>query len=76
MQVMELIFIVVYWFFLNSINIKIIKIINFENNKVVSELKDHGMDGIICIKKIFHPIYGESLLSACCSQKIKLWIAA
>jgi len=55
---------------------KSIKIINFENNKVVSELKGHDMDGIICIKKIFHPIYGESLLSACHSQKIKLWITA
>lgn len=31
-------------------------------------------DKLVCIKKINHPIYGESLLSAANDNKIKLWI--
>ena len=31
-------------------------------------------DELVCIKKINHPIYGESLLSAGEDKAIKLWI--
>ena len=31
-------------------------------------------DELVCIKKINHPIYGESLLSAGNDKAIKLWI--
>ena len=50
-----------------------IKIIDLQKEEVVSDIKGHK-NGVICIKKINHPKYGESLLSACNDKTIKLWI--
>ena len=34
---------------------------------------DHEDEDLISIKKVYHPIYGESLLSADRDKVIKLW---
>ena len=34
---------------------------------------DNITDKVVCIKKIYHPIYGESLLSGARDNTIKLW---
>ena len=52
---------------------KSFKIIDLEENKIISDIKGQLTKGVICIKKINHPIYGESLLSAGFDKIIKLW---
>ena len=54
-------------------NNKSFKIIDLEENKVVSEINGQHTDRIVCIKKIYHPVYGESLLSTGRDKTIKLW---
>ena len=49
------------------------KIINLENELIKDKVYEEDDMGTICIKKIYHPEYGESLLTASLSQKIKLW---
>ena len=51
---------------------KCFKIINLEN-EVIKNIEKQHTDGVICIKKIYHPKYGESLLSAANDQTIKIW---
>ena len=46
------------------------EIIDIENHKIISKIENK--DGFRCIKKIYHPIYGESLLTSG-NNKIKLW---
>jgi len=53
-------------------NNKCFKIINIEN-KIIKDIEKQNNDKVICIKKIYHPKYGESLLSALCDNTIKLW---
>ena len=52
---------------------KSFKIIDLDENKIVSDVGQKHTDKVICIKKINHPIYGESLLSAGNDKTIKLW---
>ena len=52
---------------------KSFKIIDIEEQNVISEKKKCHQKEIKCIKKINHPIYGESLLSAARDKIIKLW---
>ena len=54
-------------------NNKTFKIIDIENN-LINNINPEHKDKIVCIKKINHPIYGESLLSAGYDKTIKLWI--
>ena len=49
-----------------------IKIINLEN-EVIKDISNNVNKEVICIKKIYHPKYGESLLSAGEDNTIKLW---
>ena len=51
---------------------KLIKIIDVEND-IITDIKSDHTDRLPCIKKINHPIYGESLLSAANDNMIKLW---
>ena len=51
---------------------KCFKIIDLTIKKVISKIKLSA--GIRCIKKIYHPIYGESLLSVSDDGYIKLWV--
>ena len=47
------------------------KIIDIDLGEVISFYKHN--DGVVSIKKLVHPIYGESLLSAARDNKIRLW---
>ena len=53
-------------------NNKSLKIIDMDNNSIVDFGTTHTND-LNCIKKINHPIYGESLLTAAEDNKITLW---
>ena len=52
---------------------KSFKIIDRKENKVVSNITGQHYGHITCVKKIIHPIYGESLLTAGDDVAIKLW---
>ena len=54
-------------------NNKLFKIIDIDKNSI-HDIKIEHKDKLACIKKINHPIYGESLLSAGEDKIIKLWI--
>ena len=52
------------------------KVFDLQQNKFISKIKDKKSDKsdkIRCIKKIYHPIYGESLLIMNYENTIKLW---
>ena len=49
------------------------KIIDFEQDKIISDIGGQHKGYVTSIKKINHPVYGESLLSAGCDKTIKLW---
>ena len=50
------------------------KIIDLEENKIICDINGQHADEVVCIKKLYHPLYGESLLSAANDNTIKLWI--
>ena len=50
-----------------------LKILNIEKGVIISNIISQHENGIICIKKIEHPIYGESLLSSGQDGYLKLW---
>ena len=56
----------------SDVNNKSFKIIDIENNSIY-DIKNEHNDLLYCVKKINHPIYGESLLSAGDDKIIKLW---
>ena len=60
-----------------------IKVINLENGNIIESLKTHEYDDnddtggkeILTLKRIFHPQYGEMLLSQSCGEdQIKFWL--
>ena len=53
-------------------NNKSFKIIDIDNNSIYNINPEHK-DKLACVKKINHPKYGESLLSAAIDKTIKLW---
>ena len=55
-------------------NNKSFKIIDAEENKMICDINGQHTDQLVSIKKIYHPLYGESLLSAADDNNIKLWI--
>ena len=56
-----------------DVNNKSFKIIDLEENKILSDIGGQHTNKVICIKKIYHAIYGESLLSQDYDGHIKLW---
>jgi hypothetical protein len=52
---------------------KSFKIIDMENYKIISNFTGEHTETVLCVKKIYHPIYGESLLSFAEDKTIKLW---
>ena len=53
---------------------KSLKIIDRENDYSINDINtDHEDEDLISIKKVYHPSYGESLLSAGRDKVIKLW---
>ena len=55
-----------------DINSRSFKIIEIENNSIY-DIKNDNKHKLYCIKKVNHPIYGESLLSVTNDKVIKLW---
>ena len=55
-------------------NNKSFKIIDLEIYKVITEIKHIENFEIKSVKKVYHPIFGESLLSCDKKGNIKLWI--
>ena len=53
---------------------KSFKIIDLEENKIICDINGQHTDEVLCIKKVYHPLYGESLLSGARDNSIKLWI--
>ena len=49
------------------------KIIDIEKGKIVKDISGQHTDKVPCVKKIYHPLYGESLLTAGQDNTIKLW---
>jgi len=56
-----------------DVNNKSFKIIDLDENKIISDIGGQHKTDLVCIKKIYHPIYGESLLSCGEDNYIKLW---
>ena len=52
---------------------KSFKIIDLDENKIISNIGGQHKGFVKCIKKIYHPIYGESLLSCGEDKCIKFW---
>ena len=52
---------------------KSFKVIDLINYKVISEIKGQHTDNLISVKKIYHPIYGELLISGGIDKTLKLW---
>ena len=44
-----------------------------EDSNIICDINGQHNSEIVCIKKIYHPLYGESLLSASKDKTIKLW---
>ena len=55
------------------VNNKSFKIIDLKENKIISDIGGQHTKKVYSIKKINHPIYGESLLSISEDKTIKLW---
>jgi len=51
---------------------KCFKIINLENG-IIKDIEKQHTNYVLCIKKIYHPKYGQSLLTAAIDKTIKLW---
>ena len=54
-------------------NNKSVIIVDLENDEIISIYNVQHTKEVKCIKKINHPIYGESLLSSSKDNTIKLW---
>ena len=54
--------------------LKSFKIIDLEENKTICDINGQHTGKLVCIKKMYHPLYGESLLSAANDNTIKLWV--
>ena len=52
---------------------KSFKIIDIEKEQIVKDISGQHTDKVPCVKKIYHPLYGESLLTAGQDNTIKLW---
>ena len=61
------------YFIISGGSNKSIKIFDFEKLKEVNDIKTEHSSTINCIKKILHPIYGETLLTSGNDHQIRLW---
>ena len=52
---------------------KSFKIVDIEKEQIVKDISGQHTDKVPCVKKIYHPLYGESLLTAGQDNTIKLW---
>ena len=56
-----------------DVTAKSFKIVDYEEKKYICDIGGKHSDYVISVKKIYHPIYGESLLSSGNDSTIKLW---
>lgn len=61
------------FFIVADFNNKSFIIIDIDEDEIISIINGKHTKEVKCIKKIYHPIYGESLLSASKDNTIKLW---
>ena len=61
------------FFIAADFNNKSFLIIDIDEDTVISLVNNKNTKEVKCIKKVYHPIYGESLLSASKDNTIKLW---
>ena len=61
------------YFIVSDLKNKTFKVIDFENNKIFFNSNWEHSNYVPCAKKIFHPDYGEVLLTANLNNSIKLW---
>ena len=54
--------------------IRSINMINIETMEIVTNIKNENLNGIKCIKKIIHPLFGESLLTCSENGDINLYV--
>jgi hypothetical protein len=52
---------------------KSFKIVDIEKEQIVKDITGQHTDKVPCVKKVYHPLYGESLLTAGQDNTIKLW---
>ena len=52
---------------------KSFKIVDIEKEQIVKDITGQHTDKVPCVKKVNHPLYGESLLTAGQDNTIKLW---
>ena len=52
---------------------KVIDYENNQNNQVILNIYFEHQEIVPCIKKVYHPNYGESLLTASLNNTIRLW---
>ena len=55
-----------------SSNDKSFKIFDLDEPKNIVSISGHN-DTLLCVKKVIHPINGESLITYATDEKIKLW---
>ena len=60
---------IIVGYFLN----RTFKIIDLRNDNIITQIKGQHSHEVVCVKKINHPIYGESLLTGSKDNTIKLW---
>ena len=61
------------FFIVADFNNKSFIIIDIDEDEIISIINGKHTKEVKCIKKIYHPIYGESLLTASKDNTIKLW---
>jgi hypothetical protein len=52
---------------------KALKVIDLDSGKVVSHIQGVHSKGVICVKRVYNHIFGESLLTSGSDKTIKLW---
>ena len=63
-----------YYIIVADYNNKSFKIIDLYSGEIIKDFNGYHSGAVKCIKKFFHPIYGECLLSSGEDKTIKLWI--
>ena len=54
-------------------NNKSFKVINIHSGEIIKDINGQHNEAVKCIKKIYHPFFGESLLTSGEDKIIKLW---
>ena len=61
------------YFIVSDLKNKTFKVIDYDNNKILFNSNWEHPNFVPCVKKIYHPDYGEALLTVNLNNSIKLW---